>query len=676
MTGEGQRSGTGAEAVAAGFRRLFEPLTIGGFTVRNRLVNTTHGTALGDPRDLPYLRARARGGVGLIGVHASFGVASFSVGPGREHRAPEWDEEPLSPTSAEGIAYYDGVAVPYLAQRAELIHGEGARCFAQVYHPGAGRHQVRLAPPVAPSGVLDPYEAVVPHALSTEDIEQLVVAFAHGIRRAHEAGMDAAEIHGAHGYLVHQFLSPYSNRRDDGWGGARANRVRFAAAIVEEARRMVGDFPIGIRVGCDGDGRRGMDSAELAETVGLLEPHVDFVSVSAGSYSGFGAGYELAYVSPWYKEPAYNVEASAAVKARVGVPVIVTGRISDPSIAEGILADGAADMVGMVRALIADPDLPRKARDGRAGEVRMCLGLSECHHIGPDRVPMTCAVNAAAGREEEMQIVPAAVPKTVVVVGAGPAGLEAARVAALRGHRVYLADRSRHLGGTVRRLANDPNRRNLRDHAAYFETQLPKLGVEMVLGNEATADDLAGFGPDAVVVATGGRPLIPDVPGLVGDRVVTALDVLAEHRPALREVVVVVGGYDRHIGGPTVAELLADRGHQVELINEQVDFASGAEDGTRLMLLHRLLNKGVAVSASHRLVEVDAESCTVANTFTGAERRLRGASVVLACGLVADDRLARQLHGRVPQVHLAGDALAPRRIMHATVEGARVANAL
>jgi pyruvate/2-oxoglutarate dehydrogenase complex dihydrolipoamide dehydrogenase (E3) component len=304
----------------------------------------------------------------------------------------------------------------------------------------------------------------------------------------------------------------------------------------------------------------------------------------------------------------------------------------------------------------------------------MCIGMSECHAIGPHRVPVTCAVNAAAAREEEMQITLAEVPKTVVVVGAGPGGMEAARVAALRGHHVYLADAQRTVGGTPALLAVDPNRRNLRDHAAYFETELRRLGVELMLGNVVTAEEMVEFGPDVVIVATGGRPLVPDIAGIDGPNVVHALDVL--RGAATPDRVVVVGGLDKHLGAPTISEFLADQGKEVELISEQFDFAQGVEDGTRLPLFKRLRTKGVQVSLVHKLSAVDPSGVVVTDTFTRAERRIDGAGVVLACGSLADDQLARALEGLIPEIHVVGDALAPRRMMHATLEGARAAMAV
>lgn len=667
---------TASMTVPSGFRRLFEPIEIGDFVVRNRIVVPTHGTGLGEARDLRYLQERARGGAGLLGVHSSGGVYDYPLGPGRRGTKSDWDGASLSPATPAGVAWYDDQVIPGLRARAEIVHAEGARCLAQVYHSGSARHGATMGPVMAPSAVPDPYEARMPHPLTNEEIEELVVAFAHAIRRAAEAGMDAAEIHGAHGYLVNQFFSPHYNRRDDRWGGSRENRVRFVVEVIAAARSMVGSaYPIGLRVGVDDDGNdRGLTADELAAICRLLAPHLAYVSVSGGSYAGFGDRSQLAYVSPWFVEPAHNTAAAAAVRAAVDVPTIVTGRIADASLAEGLLADGVADMIGMVRALIADPDLPNKLRSGRSGHVRMCLGMQECHHIGRHRTPLTCAVNAAAAREDEMQLVAADVTRRVVVIGAGPAGLEAARVAALRGHEVYLADARRRIGGTPALLAADPNRRNLADHAAFFETQLIDLGVELILGNAVTVEEMIDFAPDVVVVATGGRALVPDVPGIGEDDVVTALDVLAGAPTGDR--VVVVGGLDNHLAGPTIAEFLADQGKDVEFLSERFDFADGVEDATRLPLARRLSTKSVTVSLSHRLSSVDRLGVAVTHTSTGRERRIDGATVVLACGLVPDDQLARELSGRIGGVHLVGDALAPRRIMHATLEGARAANAI
>ncbi|MET0910761.1 MAG: FAD-dependent oxidoreductase [Ilumatobacteraceae bacterium] len=389
-----------------------------------------------------------------------------------------------------------------------------------------------------------------------------------------------------------------------------------------------------------------------------------------GTTPAFGDGPETPYVGSWYAAPGFNVPTSTEVKRAVDVPVIVTGRIADASLAESILAEGGADMVGMVRALIADPELPRKVSEGRSEEVRMCLGISECHHVGAHRVPMTCAVNAAAAREAEMEIHPAEDPKVVVVVGAGPGGMEAARVCATRGHQVYLCDAERELGGTIRILGLDPNRRNFRDHRVFYEQELKRLGVELVLGNVVGPEELVEFGADAVIVATGGSPIVPDVEGIDADNVVGALEVL-RGTATVGDRALVVAGRDIHLGAPTVAEYLTDQGRQVEMIGEHVDFGRGVEEVARFTILHRLKSKGVRISMTTRLDRVTGNDAIVTDTFAGRTRRIEGVTVVLACGLAPNDGLSRQLQGRVPRVIVVGDALAPRRLMHATIEGAR-----
>lgn len=658
------------------FRRLFEPLTIGNFTVRNRIVSTTHFSQLPPDRDLRYIEERAKNGVALFGLTAGTGVREFGVGVGPEGTPGRWDAKGFSPASAKGIAYFDDMVIPGLRERAKMLHSHGARGFGQMAHAGASNFWVSLNPLVGPSNVSTPVDALTPFALTGEQIEELVFCFAHAVRRIAESGLDMAEIHGAHGYLVNQFLSPHYNRREDEWGGSTENRVRLPLAIISEARKLVGDdFPIGIRIGyeCFGDDP-GITMAELVRVARLLEPKVSHLNVSGGNGPGVFKSFEVSYLSPWYREPAYNAQAAAAVKAAVNVPVICTGRIADPALAESLLAEDVADMIGMVRGLIADPQLLEKARRGEAGRQRMCLGLNECHHAGKYLTHVTCAVNASAGREDEMAIVPAETPKTVVVVGAGPAGLEASRVAAQRGHKVFLCDRSRELGGTVRVLAADPNRRNLRDHSAFFEEEFADLSIELVLGHEVSAEDILGFEADAVVIATGGRPIVPEVPGIDRANVVLALDVLRGNATPGKRVLV-VGGSNNHLGAPTVAEYLFDKGHEVELITEQLDFAAAVEDVTRYTVLKRLHGKQIFPQTATALAAVDS-GATLRNVLSGQERRIEDVTVVLACGLLPNNALYRELEGQVPELHLIGDAFAPRRIMHATVEGARVANAL
>lgn len=658
----------------AAMRRLFEPLDLGSFMVRNRIVWPTHNPRLSDERELDYLARRAEGGVGLIGLQASQGVIQYAIGPGTPGRLGEWDRKPPSSVTSEGVAFYDDLVIPRIRARAEVIHEREAHCFAQVAHPGAARHWAAIDPAIGPSQIPDPYDGPIPHAMSEEVIEELIFSFAHAIRRIAEAGVDAAEIHGAHGYLVQQFLSPYSNRRKDRWGGSLENRVRFVREIIAAARKFVGDFPIGLRLGFEGYGEgQGLTPNLATETAIQLAPELAYLSISGGSYSGLSDGFTGGYVSPWYREPAYNADVAAKVRSRVQIPVLLTGRIADAALADSLIAEESADLIGMVRALIADPDLPKKAKAGRDIHIRMCLGLSECHHAGKHRVAMTCAVNAASGREAELAIEPAAEPKTVVVVGAGPAGLEAARVAAIRGHQVYLGDENRQIGGTPRLLARDPARHNLLDHAAFFEAALPQLSIELLLGHRVDVDDIEQFGADVVILATGSRSAVPEIPGLEswrGTRVLTDREVLAGGSlPS--EHVLVVTGIDQSVAGPSLADHLAERGHRVSLVSELADFAPGVEDTTRLTLLQRLKRRHVSIEGTSRLRKYDESGASIVDTFTQERRHVPDVSVVLAAGAVSDDSLYRELKARGIACQVIGDALAPRRIMHATIEGAR-----
>lgn len=653
-------------------KHLFQPLTIANFTVKNRIVFTPHGSGL------RYLQELARGGVGMIGMNT--GGAAYSVQPGLFHPdlAPRWDTHPPDPTTAEGQAFLDR-AIPNLRKITDALHAEGTKVYGQVYNAGAGAHADNMAPAIGVSEVPEPFDMNIPHVMTTDEVGGVIEAYAHGIRRVKAGGFDAAELHGAHGYLICEFLSPKFNNRTDKFGGSRDNRARFVLDILAGARRLAGaDFPVGIRVGLDGDGHNGLTIEELAEIAKLLAPHVAFINVSGGNYTGLGDGLEIAYVSPWYVRPAHNAASAAAIKKAVGsLPVFVGGKITDPVLANELIADGSVDMVGVARALTADPDWAKKAQAGQVEEIRRCVGMNECHYIGAHRKPnVSCAVNAAAGREEEMERMPMTTnPKRVMVIGGGPAGMEAARVAALRGHQVTLYDRAPALGGTVRILAMDPNRRILNNIAEYFERQLPKAGVTIRLGEEVTPEMVARLNPDAVVVATGAVAHVPNIPGITSPHVVTGVRVLAGDAKVGQKVLV-VGEMDNHIAAGTLGEFLADRGKQVEVITEQVDWALGAEHPTRYVLLKRLLTKGVTLSTMTRLNAVDGYTAILLHTFTRKERHEPFDSIVLAAGRRANSSLGLALKGKVKELMLIGDSLAPRRVMHATLDGARAGRAL
>ncbi len=653
------------------FEHLLKPIDLGAMRVRNRVMCTTHGPRLVGQRYLAYLEARAQAGVGLFGLPAGTGVSDYPAGPGlfRPENARDSDAILPNPVSAEGIRYFDEMMIPSLRAQGEAIHRHGALCVGQLHQPGAARHTNNLQGPAAPSEIPDDYEHTVPHTLDEEEIAVLLEAYGHAARRIKQAGLDGVEIHAAHGYLIQQFLSPHTNHRTDRWGGSLENRMRFLNEAIASVKQAVGpDYPVGLRTTGDELAEGSLTSHDYQQILSQVAGKVAYISVVVGFYSGLRDGLAVPYCAPWYVAAGPAVPAAAAIKQAVDVPVIVTGRITEPEHAERIIAEGSADMVGMVRALIADHEFVKKVMENRPGDIRRCIGGNECHY---PNTTASCAVNPLAGREEELAIVPARSKRRVVVIGGGPSGMEAALGAALRGHDVALYEKGPALGGQIGILALDPNRPDLNGYINHQRTRLEEAGVALNLGVDVTADMVAGLNADAVIVATGSRPYVPPVPGIDGTHVVTANQVLAGEVP-VGERVVVVGGLEDHLAPPTMADLLAGQGKQVELLTELMTMGVGIEPSTLNVLVKRLLVKGVALSTLTALRAVEETAAVGVNIFSRIERRIDVDTVVLACGSRASDGLGRALKGRVKELHMVGDCRVPRRMMQAVLEGARV----
>lgn len=659
------------------FPHLFSPIEVGGLQLPNRLVLNAHGTKLSGARYLRYLEERARGGVGLIGVFAGLGLYVYPTAHGRlvPYQPGDTDGVLPNPATSEGIAYYDQTVIPGLRQVSETIHRHGALCFGQLYHSGAVRHADNLMAAVAPSEIPDPYTRNVPHVLEDREIADIVLAYAHAARRIREAGMDAVELHAAHGYLINQFLSPLTNRRADRWGGSFENRARFLREIISTVRAQAGaDFPIGVRLTAGDLGRDGgLSTDDVCAIAEAVADDVAYVSVSGGSYAGLTNPKALAYVAPWYVEPGPVVPVAAQLKRRINKPILVTGRIGDPSLAERIVAEGSADLVGMVRALIADPELPNKARSAEPRWIRPCIGNNECHVPGRH---VLCAINPAAGREASLDLVPTDAPKHLLVIGGGPAGLELARISAQRGHSVTLVEKRPTLGGRLTDLARDPNRANLGDYIRFQQHEIEHLPIDLRVGTEVTPEVVERIAPDVVIVATGALPYRPAVPGIDAPHVHTAVEVL-QRGVAPGQRTLVVGGLDDHLGPPTVAEFLADRGGHVILTCESLALGPGIEPSTLTMLTKRLVEKDVETLPRTALRSIQTDSVTVADTLTGRARTLTPIdSVVLACGSRADTRLASVLSRGPRPVYLVGDCRAPQRIVNAVLDAARLASVI
>jgi 2,4-dienoyl-CoA reductase-like NADH-dependent reductase (Old Yellow Enzyme family) len=659
----------------ATYPRLFEPIAIGPLQLRNRIMMTVHG-GLRAERNVRYYEDKAAGGVGLMCVPGgSVGVQSFAAAPGRflPQHVDDFGGIGPDPTSPEGVAFFDDRVIPTMRSLADAAHRHGTVVLTQIYHLGAARVSGEPVPTIAPSAVRDDEDRTNPHVLADDEIATLATAFGHSARRAREAGLDGVELHGAHGYLINQFLSGYTNRRTDAYGGSPENRMRFLQDILAEVDRLAGpDFPVGLRINADEGVEGGLTVEEVVAVAETLAPRLMYLSVSAGTTTGLKHGVGLPYASPWLVENGHNAPLAAAVRRGVSVPVVVAGRIQDPDHAEQLLADGACDIVGMARALLADPQWPTKVREGRRADIRPCISNNDCHGRGH----MMCAVNPVATRETEMETGPAQPARDVLVVGGGPAGMEAARVAAARGHRVVLCEREKVLGGQVRIMAEDPGRYRLPLWLDYQQRQLALEGVDVRLDTELDERSIRGLSPDVVVLATGARPAVPAIPGIDSPHVTTAESVLLGSAPVGSRVVV-LGALEDHMRPLTLADLLAGRGHEVTLVSELLVIGQGVEKRTQHLLLQRLVRAGVHLRPMTEVTAVDGPRLRTRDVVTDRAGIIEDVdTVVLANGGAAVDGLRAPLREEGREVHLIGDCLSPRQILHAILDGARIGRAL
>jgi mycofactocin system FadH/OYE family oxidoreductase 2 len=651
------------------YPHLFSPLRIGNVTVRNRIMQTAHvklfaHDSVDSQRNVEYQAARARGGAGLL-------ITGNRI---------------VHPTSTTGFprvawAYRPG-ALDADRRLTAAVHEHGAAIFAQLNHFGvnatsdsADDYRVLWGP----SAVKSPAYGETPKAMEQEDIREVVEWWARSAEASREGGFDGTEVHISHSYLLHQFLSPLYNKRDDEYGGSFENRLRFAREVIEEVRRRVGsDWVVGVRISLSDFIPGALEIEDAVEVAQALEAdgRIDYVNVTAAGYHNIFKAIEPSDVPD-----GYLVDLTAQVKAAVGLPVFTVGGIKDATMAEEILASGKADMVAMTRAQIADPEFANKVRDGREDEINHCIrGNQGCIGRVFKGMPIACTVNPAAGREGRLgEAAPAEVPSRWVVVGGGPAGMKAAVTLARRGHRVTLLEQEPKLGGQVNLILRTPGRNEFGWITRDLEVQLRKSGVEVRLGVEGTAEVVRGLAPDGVIVATGAvpsrtgfssvNPLADQLPGVDQENVLTVWDVLLESRPVGKRVVVLDDDGTRYAAG--VTEVLLDRGCDVELVSRWP--ALFPSTMTTLDMAHiygRVLGKGLAYRLNSWALGIDGGSVTVFNLYTGAPDTIEGVdTVVLATGPKANDDLYFALKGEVENLHRIGDCLAPRKLDHAIYEG-------
>lgn len=622
------------------FSELWKPIKIGNLELKNRLVMPAMGSNYADrdhrftDRAAWYYGAQAKGGYGLL-ITEYLCVSREGLSASRQ------------------AAIYDDSFIPGLKKVVDEAHAGGAKIFAQLQHSGnQSSRQAAGLEAVGPSAVPAFNNALPVRELTTEEVKQVEERFVEAALRAKKAGFDGVEVHGAHGYLVAQFLSKAFNKRTDEYGGNLTGRTRFACEIIRKIKEACGsDYPVSFRISADEQIPGGSQLEDAcAQAVLIEQAGADMLNVS------FGSTVTKTPVQPYMVKPGFNAYRVEEVKRRVHIPVVGVGRINDPGLAESLLVSGAMDLVATGRQSICDPEFPNKIKEGRLDEIFTCTGcMQRCYYGESYEDPeegVSCMINPFSGKENRWVIRRTENPKTINIIGAGPAGLEAAWILAERGHRVTVWEKSAVPGGQYRLAAVPPHKQDLAKTIQTYMALGNKAGVQWKFGHEVTAEELKTMDGDVLILAAGSLPLIPGIPGIGQEHIVKANDVLAGKEILNKKKVLVVGA---GLVGVETAEFLLQYGNQVDLIDMIPEPAPLLGSAPRKLLLEALWKSGVTFYGESKVVTFTEDGLVYEKA--GEKHQLEGYdNLVLAFGSRSDRTLEQAAKESGKEVHIIGDA--------------------
>ena len=647
------------------FPHLFEPVRLGRHEAKNRIMRVATTANLADrnrvgERLLEFYRTLAKGGVGTI-VTEALRISS------REAYA------------AGALVVHDRAALEGLRRLSDVCHAEGALLIGQLNHGGRQHLASRvIAHMVAPSAVACPRSGGVPHELSTREVRELVETYIMCAVHCIEAGMDGVEIHGAQGHLIQQFVSPFSNRRTDDYGGSPENRLRFPREIIEGVRRRIGPSAIvGYRLGVEEFTNGGLgieDTLEVARSL-AADGHLHYLSLAQGNFNTI----ETHLPDRHWPILVYRGLHARFKAVAPNLTVVASTRIQGPEQAESVLAAGEADMIGMCRALLADPDWPNKAKRGQAGDIRRCIACNQCWGWISGGEPIACATNPVAGREYQFKpLVKAQSPRHIVVVGGGPGGLEAARVAALRGHRVTLLEAASELGGRLKHVHKVHNYEEMRHLLDFLIPQVDKAGVTVKTGVAGTVETILAEKPDEVILATGATPVAPDIPGDGSVRVLTGNESVAlEGQDGANVVMMDEDGY---YWSAAMAESIVASGKRLTIVTRFFEAFREIPMVSRIAMLREMDKEGVEIRPNMFVSRASNGGVVLSHFLTGREEVVEDVAAIVWVGAAhSNGGLTEELLEagiEKSRLRVIGDAFSPRRLPQALVEAQTAARAI